>query len=357
MTKSAWWAAACAAAIVAIGCGGGMPAEPDGAAPEMETAADPAAGGTGAGGILRVDPRLDALVPPDAVIEKVADGYMFTEGPVWDRFSDTLFFSDVRGNAVYQWSETDGPGTLLDPVFEGDREGLGLISTNGLTLDANNRLIMCEHGNRRISRLEADGSRSVVVDSYEGRRLNSPNDATFGPDGSLYFTDPPYGLEGQEQSPLRELDFNGVFRLRPDGELELLVRDMSRPNGIALAPGGGTLYVANSDDSRKVWMAFDLDEGGASNGRVLRDVTGEAAPGTPDGMKVDQTGHLFATGPGGVWVMTPEGEHLGTIMPGEPAANVAWGDGGGTLYITASTGIYRVALATTGKLSGSFRPY
>ena len=352
MTKAAWWAAACAAGALAAGCGGGMPAAPDGAAPEAETETAPAASGNGAGSILRVDPRLDALVPPGAVIEKVADGYMFTEGPVWDRSSATLYFSDVRGNAVYRWSEAEGPGTLFEPVFDGDREGLALISSNGLTLDADGRLIICEHGNRRVSRLEADGSRSVVVDNYDGRRFNSPNDATYGPDGALYFTDPPFGLEGQEESPLRELDFNGVFRLHPDGELELLVRDMSRPNGIAVAPDGATLYVANSDDSRKIWMAFDLDESGASNGRVLRDVTGEAAVGTPDGMKVDRTGHLFATGPGGVWVMTPDGEHLGTIMPDEVPANVGWGDDGGTLYMTARTGVYRIALATSGTLPG-----
>ena len=353
MQNARWWTAACAAGLLAAGCGGGMPLESADTAPEMETAADTeTAGGSGAGTIQRLDPRLDALVPPDAVIEKVAGGYTFTEGPVWDSLNATLFFSDVRGNAVYQWSEADGPGTLLEPVFEGDREGLALISTNGLTLDANNQLVMCEHGNRQISRLEADGSRSVVVDSYEGRRLNSPNDLTYGPDGALYFTDPPYGMQGQEESPLRELDFNGVFRLHPDGELELLVRDMSRPNGIALAPDGATLYVANSDNSRKVWMAYDLDESGAANGRVVRDVTGEPAAGTPDGMKVDQTGHLFATGPGGVWVMTPDGEHLGTIMPDEVPANVAWGGAGNVLYMTANTGVYRVTLATSGDLPG-----
>lgn len=350
MSKVAGRAAAYAAVVIAVGCGGDMPAGPADTSAEMETAA--AADGDGAGSILRVDPRLDALVPADAVIEKVAEGYVFTEGPVWDRASARLFFSDVRGNAVYQWSEAEGAGTLFEPVFDGDREGLALISSNGLTLDADGRLIICEHGNRLISRLEADGSRSVVVDNYEGRRLNSPNDATFGPDGALYFTDPPFGLEGQEESPLRELDFNGVFRLHPDGELELLVRDMSRPNGIALAPDGATLYVANSDDSRKIWMAYDLDESGASNGRVVRDVTGEAAAGTPDGMKVDRTGHLFGTGPGGVWVMTPEGEHLGTIMPDEVPANVAWGGDGGTLYMTANTGVYRVNLATSGTLPG-----
>ena len=203
--------------------------------PMPDDTTSPAPADTGAGTILRVDPRFDAIVPTTARIEKIADGFMFTEGPVWIRAESRLLFSDVRGNTIYQWTEREGSSDFLDPVFEGDRSGLAMVSSNGLTLDAEGRLVICEHGNRVVSRLEADGTRTTLVDNYEGRRLNSPNDAVYGSDGALYFTDPPYGLEGNEDSPLRELDYNGVFRLKPDGELELLYSDQSRPNGIALS--------------------------------------------------------------------------------------------------------------------------
>ena len=304
------------------------------------------------GEILRVDPRLDELIATDARIEKLADGFVFIEGPVWDRNESRLLFSDVRGNTIYQWTETNGATPFIDPVFEGDRTGRGSISSNGLTLDDEGRLIICEHGNRRISRLEADGSRSVVVDTYQGNQLNSPNDAVYASDGSLYFTDPPYGLEGLEDSPMRELDFNGVYRLGPDGELEVLVQDQSRPNGIALSPDEQTLYVANSDADNMVWMAYDLDTSGTSNPRVFYDVNDQAAPGAADGMKVDTTGNIFATGPGGVWVFDPDGTHLGTIMPGEVTANVGWGNDGRTLYMTGSTSLYRIRLETQGLIPG-----
>ena len=335
------------AAAFAAACGGGAPP------PEPVEDAGPQPDPAGVGSILRVDDRLDRLVPPGAEIEKLAEGYVFTEGPVWIRGEQRLLFSDVRANAIHQWTEADGASPFIDPVFEGDREGLRSISSNGLTLDAEGRLIVCEHGNRRISRVEADGSRTVLVDSYEGSRLNSPNDLVFGSDGSLYFTDPPYGLEGLEESPLRELDFNGVYRLRPGGELELLVRDQTRPNGIALSPDEETLYVANSDANRKVWMAYDLGPDGAGDGRVFYDVNDQTAAGAADGMKADLEGNLFATGPGGVWVFGWDGVHLGTIMPGEVVANVAWGDDGRTLYMTASTGVYRIRLATGGTIPGN----
>jgi gluconolactonase len=336
-----------ASTILAAACG----------SPEAEPPVETAAPATQPapeliGEIQRIDPRVDALVPPDAVIEKLADGFAFIEGPVWDRPNGRLLFSDVRGNEIYQWSEADGARTFIDPVFEGDRTGKRSVSSNGLTLDAEGRLVICEHGNRRISRVEADGSRSIVVESYDGGQLNSPNDAVYGSDGSLYFTDPPYGLEGLEDSPDRELDFNGVYRLSQDGELELLVRDQTRPNGIALSPDETTLYVANSDAENKVWMAYDLDGSGASNGRVFYDVNDQDAPGAADGMKVDRAGNLFATGPGGVWIISADGVHLGTIATGEVTANVAWGDDGRTLYMTSSTSLYRVRLATEGQMPG-----
>ena len=271
---------------------------------------------------------------------------------MWDRSQSRLLFSDVRGNTIYQWTEADDASPFIDPVFEGDKTGRRSISSNGLTLNGNGRLIICEHGYRQISRLEDDGSRSVVVDNFEGGRLNSPNDAVFGSDGSLYFTDPPYGLEGLEESPMRELEFNGAYRLRPDDDLELLVRDQSRPNGIALSPDETTLYVSNSDGDNMVWMAYDLDDTGATNGRVFYDVNDQNAPGAADGMKVDLAGNIFATGPGGVWVFSPDGTHLGTIDPGEVTANVGWGDDGRTLYMTGSTGLYRIRLSTEGHIPG-----
>ncbi len=308
------------------------------------------AAGPGAGRILRVDPRLDALVPADARIEKLADGFAFTEGPVWIESESRLLFSDVRANTIYQWTEAEGASTFIDPVFEGDVTGRRSISSNGLTLDAEGRLIICEHGNRLISRLEADGTRTTLVDRYEGNRLNSPNDAVYSTDGWLYFTDPPYGLEGLEESPMRELDFNGIYRLSPDGEVELLFADQTRPNGIALSPDESTLYVANSDANDKVWYAYDLGDDGLSNPRVFYDVNDQTAPGAADGMTVDLAGHIFATGPGGVWVFAPDGTHLGTIQLDEVVANAAWGDDGRTLYMTASTGLYRIRLTTEGAI-------
>ena len=305
---------------------------------------------SGAGVILRVDPRFDALVPADARIEKLADGFVFTEGPVWVRDESRLYFSDVRANVLYQWSEAEGASPFIDPVFEGDPTGRGSVSSNGLTLDAEGRLIICEHGNRLISRLEADGTRTTLVDNYQGRRLNSPNDAVYGSDGSLYFTDPPYGLEGGEESPLRELDFNGIYRLTPDGELELLYADQTRPNGIALSPDETTLYVANSDANQKVWYAYDVGDDGVSNPRVFYDVNDQTAAGAADGMTVDGAGNIFATGPGGVWVFAPDGTHLGTIQLDEVVANAGWGDDGRTLYMTASTGLYRIRLTTEGPI-------
>ena len=308
------------------------------------------AAGPGAGAVLRVDPRFDALVPADARIEKLADGFVFTEGPVWIQNESRLLFSDVRANAIYQWTEAEGASSFLDPVFEGDVTGRRSISSNGLTLDGEGRLIICEHGNRLISRLETDGTRTTLVDNYQGRRLNSPNDAVYSTDGWLYFTDPPYGLEGLEESPMRELDFNGIYRLSPDGELELLYADQTRPNGIALSPDERTLYVANSDANDKVWYAYDLGDDGLSNPRVFYDVNDQTAPGAADGMTVDLAGNIFATGPGGVWVFAPDGTHLGTIQLDEVVANAAWGDDGSTLYMTASTGLYRIRLTTEGQI-------
>ena len=329
-----------------------MPGEDAAAEPEALADAGPTPMQAGSGTVLRVDPRFDALVPAGASIEKLADGFMFVEGPVWIAEESRLLFSDVRDNTIYQWTEADGASIFMQPVFEGDMTGRGSVSSNGLTRDADGNLVLAEHGYRQVTRLGDDQSRTVVVDNYEGNQLNSPNDVVFGRDGTLYFTDPSYGLGEAEESPLRELDFNGIYRLRPGGDLELLYSEQSRPNGIALSPDESTLYVANSDGDQALWMAYDLGADGVSNPRVFYDVTGMEAEGAPDGMKVDASGNLFCTGPGGVWVFAPDGTHLGTIQPDEVPANVGWGDDGSTLYMTARTGLYRIRLATEGVIPG-----
>lgn len=324
-------------------CGGGEAPPESGAA---------VSGEHGAGTVLKVDAALDNIVPLDYQIEKLAEGFGFTEGPLWIRDGGYLLFSDVRGNALLRWSPQDGAADFIKPVFETDREGL--VGPNGLTLDSKGTLMICEHGNRRISRLALpkEGERTMVVDNFEGKKLNSPNDLVYKSDGWLYFTDPPYGLAQQDDDPAKELDFNGVFRLSPDEQtLEVVVRDMTRPNGIAFSPDETTLYVANSDPQQKLWMAYDVKEDGTvENGRVFYDVTSETAEGLPDGMKLDKRGALFCTGPGGVWIFAPDGKHLGTIQPEQVPANVAWGDDGKSLYMTARTGLYRIRLHSEGAI-------
>lgn len=303
----------------------------------------------GAGTLLRIDPAMDALVPANARIEKLSGGFAFTEGPVWHRRFGHLMFSDLRSNAIHIWDDAEGLSTFMQPVFEGESE-TSSVGSNGLNIDSQGRLILMEHGNRRVSRME-NGNTVVLADNYQGKRLNSPNDSAYRSDGWLYFTDPPYGLAGLEDDPARELDFNGIYRLSPDGELELLESGQTRPNGIAFSPDERTLYVANSDAENKVWMAYVVrDDGTLGTGRVFFDVNDQNETGAADGLKVDVDGNLFATGPGGVWIFDANGKHLGTIKPDEVPANVAWGDDGSTLYMTARSGLYRIRLSTSGKI-------
>lgn len=308
------------------------------------------AGSGNAGSIERLHPDLEALIPADATIEKLSGGFAFTEGPVWHRGPDHLMFSDLRSNAIHIWDEEAGLSTFMQPVFEGTSD-TNSVGSNGLNIDSQGRLILMEHGNRRISRRERDGFMTVLVDNYQGKRLNSPNDSAYSANGFLYFTDPPYGLAGLEDDPDRELDFNGIYRLSTEGNLELLESGQTRPNGIAFSPDEKTLYVANSDANNKVWMAYDvLPNGTLGSSRVFYDVNDRSEEGATDGLKVDVAGNLFATGPGGVWVFSPDGRHLGTIKPDEVPANVAWGDDGSTLYMTARTGLYRIRLSTSGNI-------
>jgi gluconolactonase len=300
--------------------------------------------------ILRFDPAFDALVPPGAQIEKLAGGFTFTEGPLW-RHQGALWFSDVVGNVVRQWSPD---GRVIEILRPGGYNGNslpagGFIGPNGMTAGTDGSVLLCQHGNRRIVRIARDGSITTEVDNFEGRKLNAPNDLVYRSDGSLYFTDPPYGLPKGDDDPAKELPFNGVFKLS-GGKLQVIIKDLTRPNGLAFSPDEKTLYVSNSDDNRRIWMRYDVAiDGTVRNGSVFADATAVNEPGLPDGMKVDVRGNIWATAPSAVWVFSAQGKHLGTIVPPEDPANCAWGDEGRSLYITAETGLYRIKTSVCGQ--------
>jgi gluconolactonase len=304
------------------------------------------------GRIERQDPRLDGLVPKDAVVEVLAEGFRWSEGPVWDKAAHRVLFSDVPNNVVHAWSGKDGLSVFLKPSgYTGPEGGGGREpGANGLAFDAKGRLVLCQQGERRIARLE-DGKFVTLVDRFQGKRFNSPNDLVIAADGSIYFTDPPYGLTKTFDDPGREIGWNGVYRLTPDGRVSVLIKDLRAPNGIGLSPDERTLYIGHSDPSRPVVMAYDLaKDGTVSNGRVFFDTTPlkKNGPGGPDGLKVDRAGNVFTMGPGGVVVLSPKGEYLGTIVTGVPTANCGFGDDGGTLYITANDKLCRVRTTTKG---------
>jgi gluconolactonase len=298
--------------------------------------------------IRRTHAGLDAITPPVPIVEKVAGAFGFTEGPVWVR-DGFLLFSDIPNNVIFKWQPGAGIFEFLKPSgYNGsDADPGSHCGSNGLTLDHQARLIICEH--RRLTRLEIDGSRTVLADNYLGKRLNSPNDVVCKSDGTIYFTDPPYGLPKRDMDPQKELSFNGLYRLS-QGRLQLLDESMSRPNGLAFSPDETYLFVSNSDPSRKIWMRFAVSaDGTLSRGEVFYDATQTPTRGLPDGLKIDRLGNLYCTGPGGIWVFSPEGEHLGMIEIPEVPANCAWGDEEGkTLYITARTGLYRINLNIEG---------
>ena len=307
------------------------------------------------GRVERDTAALDALIAPDARIEKLADGFTWSEGPVWIRQGEYLLLSDVPANKMYRWSERDGLSVFLDPSGRAGAEASGFREpgSNGLIRGPGNSILMADHGNRAVARLDlATRSKVFLATRHEGRRFNSPNDLVRARDGSIYFTDPPYGLEGLNASPLKEIPYNGVYRIAPDGTVELLEKGMSFPNGIILSPDERTLYVANSDPERAVIMAFELDQGGRlGRGRVFADMTALAKsglPGLPDGMAVDVNGNLFATGPGGVHVFTPAGERLGRIDTGTAIANCAFGDDGRTLFLASNHILARIRTRTSG---------
>jgi gluconolactonase len=300
--------------------------------------------------VVRLDPALDRIVPRGARLEKLAGGFQFTEGPVWHP-DGYLLFSDPNANTIYRWSPT---GSVSVYRTKSGYSGLDIgryhqPGSNGLTLDRDGLLTINEHGNRRVTRLERTGQITVLADRYQGKRLNSPNDLVYRSDGSLFFTDPPFGLPKTFDDPGKELPFSGVYLVR-NGQAELLTKELSGPNGIAFSPDEKYLYVGNWDLGRKVLMRYEVNpEGRLRNGTVFYDFTSEAEPVALDGVKVDVEGNVYVSAPGGVWILSPAGKPLGRIVPPEHDANFAFGDADGqSLYLTASTGVYRLRVGIPG---------
>ena len=280
--------------------------------------------------------RLAAILPKDGKPERLETGFQFTEGPVWNASEDFLLFSDIPADRIYKWC----PGKGVE-VF---REPSG--NSNGLTYDKEDRLLICEHGNRRLSRIGKDGTYTVLAEMFRGKHLNSPNDVVVKSNGAIYFTDPPYGIEPEEQ----ELTFQGVYRLDPANKnLTLLVDDFTKPNGLAFSPDETVLYIGDSSIDKRHVRVFDvMSDGALSNGRLFAEIRSEL-PGNPDGMKVDVQGNLYVSAAGGIWIFSEEGEHLGIIRTPEIPSNCAWGgDDWSILFITARTSIYRIKTCVLG---------
>ncbi len=309
----------------------------------------------------RLDPAIDQIVPKDAKLERIATGFKWVEGPVW--IDGALYFAEIPSNTIRKWTPGSGVTMFLTPSgYKGSAPYGGPESgSNGMTLDTRGRLTVAGHAQRDVYRLEslrAKSPISILADSYQGKKLNSPNDLVYRSDGSLYFTDPPYGLRSQKDNDSeKELKVNGVYRLAhaesqkepARSELQLLVSDLPRPNGIAFSPDEKYLYVNNSEP-KKIWMRYRVQpDGSLTDAKLFYDASSDTRPGGPDGMKVDEKGNVYSTGPGGVWIFSPEGKPLGTIVMPEKSANVAWGGPDRkTLYITASTSIYRIHLMIAG---------
>jgi gluconolactonase len=316
--------------------------------------------------IVRLDPAMDAIVGPNPKIFKLAEGFKFTEGPVWVHDGKYLLFSDPNSNIIYKYTPNGTNAGKLE-VFRtpsgysgADIAEYGQPGSNGLALDAQGRLTINEHGNHRVSRIEKDGKETALADRYKGKRLNSPNDLVYRSDGALFFTDPPFGFPKFYKDPRKALPFSGVYSIYK-GKLQLLSTELSGPNGIAFSPDEKYLYVGNwydanlytngkADEKKIVVMRFEVNaDATVSNGKVFFDMTGAKGEDAIDGIKVDQQGNLYVSGPGGLWVISSEGKHLGTIIAPKHPHNMAWGDDDNkTLYLCARSGLYKMRLNIPG---------
>jgi gluconolactonase len=297
--------------------------------------------------IVRLDPSLDSIIAPGTRIERVATGFKFVEGPMWHQ--NRLWFSDLGGNKLYAVSREGKVEMLMDRAGGLDSFPPGaFMGSNAMAADKDGSVLLIEQGGRRIVRLDQHLSKTTFLERYEGKRLNSPNDLVFAPDGSLWFTDPPYGLLKQNHDPAKELSFNGVYRYA-NGTLTAAIKDLPTPNGIGFSADGRTLYISNSGPEMYV-EKFTLDASGRVTGRSRLISYPGSAPDVPDGLKLDSAGNVWTSGPGGIRIVRPDGKVLGQIKLPEVAANLAWGEDGKTAYITASKSIYRIRLLIPGAL-------
>ncbi|QKZ13771.1 SMP-30/gluconolactonase/LRE family protein [Spirosoma sp. KUDC1026] len=311
------------------------------------------------GHIVRTDPKLNQLIPADAKIEIIGAGFGHLEGPVWVKDSNCLLVSDTKAQITYKWSPTKGLSKFLENTgYTGQMPYSEEPGSNGMTIDGKGRLVMCEHGDRRVAVLRLDGKwgKQTLADSYQGKRFSSPNDIVAHTNGSLYFTDPPYGLPKKEKDPTREMTVNGVYQMMPNGTVNRLISDMTLPNGLALSADGKTLYVSQSDSLKPLIRVYPvLANGSLGKGKVFFDATSVPKlrdKEVPDGLKADRDGNIWAAGPGGLLIISPAGKLLGRIDTGEVIANCAWGDDGSTLYITSNTFLCRIKTTAKGIIPG-----
>ncbi|MFI5186955.1 MAG: SMP-30/gluconolactonase/LRE family protein [Chitinophagales bacterium] len=304
------------------------------------------------GTIERIDPALDKILAPGTKVEVIAEGFDWSEGPVWIPSKKMLLFSDIPQNKIYKWTEEKGKEIYLTPsgYTDSTKRG-GEMGSNGLILDPNGKLVLCQHGNRQMARMDA-----LIIDpkplfipianNYKGKKFNSPNDAVYNSKGELFFTDPPYGLEKRMDDPKKEIPFQGVYKVKTTGEVILLIDSITRPNGIAFMPGEKTLIISNSDPAKPVWYAFDVKNDALTNGRIFHSAAGydSTEKGLPDGMKIDKNGNVFAAGPGGVWIFNKEGKLLGKIKLTDATSNCAFSPDQKTLYITNDMNLLRIKL-------------
>ena len=301
------------------------------------------------GSVERLSPEINNLIEKNARIEILANGFEWSEGPVWSSQLNSVLFSDVPENVIYSWNEDKGLGIFTRPIgYSGEVPNLKKAGTNGLTIDAEGNLIICMHGDRKITKLEQlnINKKATVVNSFDGNLLNSPNDLVYDSKGNLYFTDPPYGLLEGDDDKLKEIPFNGVYKLSPNGDIEVLIKDLTRPNGISISNDEKTLYVANSDNSNPIIMEYELSEFGVKNPQIFFDGNELARKdvGLFDGLKVHPTGNVFATGPGGVLVIKENGDHIGTIRTEVKTANCAFDENFQYLYMTSDMYLTRIKL-------------